>query len=62
MILCHCKSVNDRQVHAAIANGAADRSMLAELCNGASSRCGGCWPALEALLAERHSALGDRAA
>ena len=62
MILCHCKAVNDRQVHAAIAQGATNRSALAELCNGASSHCGGCWPALEALLLERCSAQGDRAA
>jgi bacterioferritin-associated ferredoxin len=62
VILCHCKAVNDRQVRAAIAQGAADRSTLAELCNGASSRCGGCWPALEALLVERGLAQGDRAA
>jgi len=62
MMICHCRAVNDRQVHAAIAAGATDRDTLSAHCNGASSRCGGCWPTLEALLAQGREALGDRAA
>lgn len=65
MLICHCESVNERSIRAAIAAGAREPAELAVGC-GAGSRCGGCLPALRALLdeldregevptAERHS-------
>lgn len=45
MILCHCAVVSDRDVRAAIADGATDVCALAEAC-GTSRRCGGCLPAI----------------
>ncbi|MGH9282161.1 MAG: (2Fe-2S)-binding protein [Acidimicrobiales bacterium] len=51
MFVCHCRAVTDRTIRGAIEAGASDRQGVAHTC-GAGSRCGGCWPALEALLAE----------
>ncbi|MDP9386609.1 MAG: (2Fe-2S)-binding protein [Actinomycetota bacterium] len=51
MFVCHCRAVTDGVIRGAIEAGAADAGTLARQC-GAGSRCGGCWPALEALLAE----------
>ncbi|MDP8976559.1 MAG: (2Fe-2S)-binding protein [Actinomycetota bacterium] len=50
MVICHCRLVTDRAVCAAISQGARDVGALVE-CSGAGSVCGGCWPALESLLA-----------
>ena len=50
MVVCHCRAVTDRAVCAAIRGGARDVGALAESC-GAGSGCGGCWSALESLLA-----------
>jgi bacterioferritin-associated ferredoxin len=51
MFVCSCRAVTDRTVDAAIASGASSVREVAERC-GAGSRCGGCWPALQALLDE----------
>ena len=51
MIVCHCRAVNDGRVRAEIESGARCEDDLARRC-GAGSRCGGCLPALERLLAE----------
>ena len=51
MFICHCRAVTDRAIRTAIEAGAADPRAVGRSC-GAGSRCGGCWPALEALLAE----------
>ena len=51
MFVCHCRAVTDRAIRGAIEAGANDPRELARRC-GAGSRCGGCWPALEAMLAE----------
>lgn len=51
MFVCHCRAVTDRTIRGAIEAGAVDTRSLARQC-GAGSRCGGCWPALESLLAE----------
>jgi bacterioferritin-associated ferredoxin len=59
MFVCSCRAVTDRTVDAAIASGADTIRDVAERC-GAGSRCGGCWPALQALLDE-HDAQRDRA-
>ncbi|MCA1691085.1 MAG: bacterioferritin-associated ferredoxin [Acidimicrobiales bacterium] len=50
MFICHCRKVTDRHVCAAIEAGACDPDSLATRC-GAGTGCGGCVPALRALLA-----------
>ncbi len=50
MIVCHCNAVSERRVRAAIRAGASSRAALTRRC-GAGGLCGGCVPALEALLA-----------
>jgi bacterioferritin-associated ferredoxin len=51
VFICHCRAVTDGAIRGAIEAGASDRHEVSRHC-GAGSRCGGCWPALEALLAE----------
>jgi bacterioferritin-associated ferredoxin len=51
MVVCHCNAINDKAIVAEILSGALDADALAERC-GAGSRCGGCRPMVEALLAE----------
>ena len=50
MFVCHCRKVTDRRICAAIDAGARDPAALATDC-GAGGGCGGCLPALQALLA-----------
>lgn len=57
MLVCHCKVVSDRDVRTAIACGARDEFDVADAC-GAGSICGGCVPAVTALLAEANCAPG----
>ncbi len=54
MIVCSCRAVTDRTIHAAVAAGATCVGSIAEKC-GAGGRCGGCWPELERLLAVHES-------
>jgi bacterioferritin-associated ferredoxin len=49
--VCHCRAVTDGRVRCAIEEGAREPSELGRRC-GAGTRCGGCLPALQALLAE----------
>ncbi len=51
MVVCHCNVVSDREIRAAVAAGAVDADALAEHCR-AGTRCGGCVPVVEAILAE----------
>jgi len=57
VVVCSCRAVSDRAVRAAIAAGATTVEDLAARC-AAGSRCGGCWPELERVIAE-HTAAGD---
>jgi bacterioferritin-associated ferredoxin len=50
VFVCHCREVTDRCISAAIEAGARDPAALARRC-GAGTGCGGCVPALRALLA-----------
>ena len=50
MIVCHCLQMNDRRLREALADGACTVDDLIAQC-GAGGRCGGCRPALEALVA-----------
>lgn len=61
MVVCHCEVVSDRDVRAAIADGAADIDQVAARC-GAAANCEGCVPAVEDLLAEAALATRDRSA
>lgn len=51
MLICHCQSVNDQTIRAAVLAGASQPDELARRC-GAGGRCGGCLPALVKLLDE----------
>ncbi len=51
MYVCYCRGVTDRCVRGAIEDGAREPAEVGRRC-GAGTRCGGCLPALQALLAE----------
>lgn len=51
MVVCHCHVVSDKALRAEIASGAVDAEELAARC-GAGSRCGGCVPVVESIVAE----------
>jgi bacterioferritin-associated ferredoxin len=51
MILCSCRAVNDRSIREVIEAGASTVEEVADACR-AASRCGGCRPAIQELLAE----------
>ena len=51
MLVCSCRAVTDRTICAAIAAGADTIDDVARMCT-AGSRCGGCWPQLQRMLAE----------
>jgi bacterioferritin-associated ferredoxin len=50
MVVCHCRVVSDRRVLAELADGACTVEDVRERC-GATSKCGGCLPAIEMLVA-----------
>lgn len=49
MIICHCCRVNDRQIEKCIAEGACSLQDIKTACK-AATRCGGCKPAVLAVL------------
>lgn len=51
MYVCQCRAVTDGRVRAAVAAGARDPAELQRRC-GAGGGCGGCLPALRAMLAD----------
>lgn len=51
MIVCHCRVVSCREIRRSIRDGATTRREVARAC-GASAVCGGCRPAVEAILRE----------
>jgi bacterioferritin-associated ferredoxin len=51
MVICSCRVVTDRTIHATISAGAKTIDEVSQLC-AAGSHCGGCWPELQRLLAE----------
>jgi len=61
MVVCHCHAINDKAIVAEILSGALDADSLAERC-GAGSRCGGCRPTVEALIAEHAVSIRTRLA
>ena len=59
-LICHCRLVSDRRVVAELASGASTVEDVQARC-GAATRCGGCLPALEALVAGATDAVGTAA-
>jgi bacterioferritin-associated ferredoxin len=57
--VCHCRAVTDRHICEAIEAGACDPETVSRRC-GAGGACGGCLPAVRALLA--HYGLGQQEA
>lgn len=51
MIVCSCTGVTDRTIGAVLATGASSIDEVGAAC-GAGTRCGGCWPHLQALIDE----------
>jgi len=49
MYVCHCRAVTDRRICEAIEAGACDQETVIRGC-GAGGACGGCLPAVRALL------------
>ena len=60
-LLCHCHVVADRHVEEVVARGAGSLADIEEHC-GAGGSCGGCIPAIEAILAQMAEALDGTAA
>ena len=54
-LICHCRLVSDRRVLAEIEAGACSVADVQERC-GAATRCGGCLPVVQSLVATA----GDR--
>ena len=50
MVVCHCRGITDREVRAAIDEGARTLAEVGRQC-GAAQRCGGCSYAVTDLLA-----------
>ncbi len=48
-IVCHCEVVRDRTIAKAVQRGAMTVADVAAAC-GAATRCGGCEPAVEAII------------
>ena len=53
MLVCHCRSVSERDVHHALEGGASCVEEITERC-GAGGDCGGCLPVLAELTAVAH--------
>jgi bacterioferritin-associated ferredoxin len=51
MYVCLCRGVSERKVRSAISRGARTIEEVGAAC-GAGTRCGGCWPLIDDLLAE----------
>ena len=49
-LLCHCRLVSDRRIIAELSEGATTVADVQARC-GAATRCGGCLPAVELLVA-----------
>ena len=58
MYICHCRAVTDRRICEAIEAGACDAETVSRRC-GAGGACGGCLPAVRAILA--HYGLEEQA-
>lgn len=55
MLVCHCFAIRECEVRAVVAGGARSAHEVARACR-AGSRCGGCRPLIEELLASPQAA------
>lgn len=53
MIVCHCRGVSDRKIRHVIRQGACSRGEISRACH-AGGICGGCTPAIDAILQSEH--------
>ena len=51
MIVCHCRTVRAEEIRSEVRLGAETVEVVAMRC-GAATRCGGCVPAVESLIAD----------
>ena len=51
MIVCHCRAVRAEEIRSEVRLGAETVELVADRC-GAATRCGGCVPAVESLIAD----------
>ncbi len=56
MLVCHCKSVCERQIREVVRSGARTRAQVARAC-AAGTRCGGCTTVLEQIISSERRAL-----
>jgi bacterioferritin-associated ferredoxin len=59
-LICHCRLISDRQVIAELIDGACTVAEVQARC-GAATRCGGCLPAIELLVATAVEPVGAMA-
>jgi bacterioferritin-associated ferredoxin len=52
VLICHCNAVSDREVRAAVLDGACDVEEVTSAC-GAGGDCGSCHASIESLLEAR---------
>ena len=52
MYVCLCHAVTDHEIRDEVANGPASVEAVMQ-CTGAGTRCGGCRPAIAALIAQK---------
>jgi bacterioferritin-associated ferredoxin len=55
MIVCHCHAVTDRAIRRCVREGACSRAEVSRACR-AGTRCGGCHPTIEGILADERAA------
>jgi bacterioferritin-associated ferredoxin len=51
MIVCHCRAVRDEEIRTEVRLGAETVELVATRC-GATTKCGGCLPVVEAIIAD----------
>jgi bacterioferritin-associated ferredoxin len=56
--ICHCKAVTDSKIRSAIDEGARTIDEVGSRCR-AGTGCGGCWPALFALIEQGLNVLDE---
>jgi bacterioferritin-associated ferredoxin len=55
VLVCHCRRVNDHAITETVDAGASSIDEVGAQC-GAGTRCGGCWPTIQELLAKLQDA------
>ena len=60
MIVCHCHAVRADDIRSEVRLGAESVELVSARC-GAASRCGGCRPAVEALIVDERVRSSDAA-